>query len=168
MWYHKDNTRGRQNKVPIGKEKNPRLRLVNASPFFDARGLCLCIQPVGHRVLAIAVGGAAGQGQRQGVFAGGQKPRQREFVRRPEGDARRLVVDSQLGHLLPGQGQQRRGGLQLRCCDLQCGAVGLGEMGRVLVRKGKVWCGQRQSGSSAETSGCAASGNSALSPSTAV
>ena len=141
---------------------------MNASPFFDARGLCLCIQPVGHRVLAIAVGGAAGQGQRQGIFAGGQKPRQREFVRRPEGDARRLVVDSQLGHLLPGQGQQRRGGLQLRCCDLQCGAVGLGEMGRVLVRKGKVWCGQRQSGSSAETSGCAASGNSALSPSTAV
>ena len=85
MWYHKDNTRGRQNKVPIGKEKNPRLRLVNASPFFDARGLCLCIQPVGHRGLAVAVGGAAGQGQRQGIFAGGQKPRQREFVRRPEG-----------------------------------------------------------------------------------
>ena len=85
-------------------------------------------------MLAVAVGGAAGQGQRQGVFAGGQKPRQREFVRRPKGHARRLAVDSQLGHLLPGQGQQRRGGLQLRCCDLQCGAVGLGEMGRVLVR----------------------------------
>ena len=60
---------------------------MNASPFFDARGLCLCIQSVGHRVLAVAVGGAAGQGQRQGIFAGGQKPRQREFVRRPEGDA---------------------------------------------------------------------------------
>ena len=119
---------------------------MNASPFFDARGLCLCIQPVGHRVLAVAVGGAAGQGQRQGVFAGGQKPRQREFVRRPEGHARRLTIDSQLGHLLPGQGQQRRGSLQLRCCDLQCGAVGLGEMGCVLVRKGKVWCGQRQIG----------------------
>ena len=97
-------------------------------------------------MLAVAVGRAAGQGQRQGVFAGGQKPRQREFVRRPEGDARRLTVDSQLGHLLPGQGQQRRGGLQLRCCDLQGGAVGLGEMGRVLVRKGKGWCGQRQIG----------------------
>ena len=54
-------------------------------------------------MLAVAVGRAAGQGQRQGVFAGGQKPRQREFVRRPEGDARRLTVDSQLGHLLPGQ-----------------------------------------------------------------
>lgn len=77
---------------------------MNASPFFDARGLCLCIQSVGHRVLAVAVDGAA------------------------------------------GQGQQRRGGLQLRCCDLQCGAVGLGEMVRVLVRKGKGWRGQRQIG----------------------
>ena len=106
----------------------------------------LSFQSVGNRVLAVAVGGAAGQGQRQGIFAGDQKPRQRKFVRRPEGDARRLAVDSQLGHLLPGQGQQRRGGLQLCCCDLQRGAVGLGEMGRVLVRKGKGRCGQRQIG----------------------
>ena len=84
----------------------------------------LSFQPVGTWVLAVAVGRAAGQDQRQGIFAGGRKPASGNLCggqkEAPAGWP--LTVSSAISP--PGQGQQRRGGLQ-PAAGRQCGAVGL-------------------------------------------